>query len=794
MKRHSLSVLALTGAGTLALLSACSGGGSSTPGNSYSAEIRRTSFGVPHIKANDDGGLGYGVGYAYAEDNLCQMADEVVTVNGERSKYFGPDAGKLWSRNRNLQADYFYHLLNDAESVKTAWQNMTPEIQATLKGYAAGYNSYLTKTGAANLPAECRNAAWVRKITELDMVKLIRRLAVEASSGQFSGALVAATPPNLANSAADAASAASGADLLNPAYWKRMREQAGSNAIALGKDGTENGQGMLLANPHFPWEGALRFYQLHLTIPGKLDVMGASLSGMPVVHMGFNQNFAWAHTNNNSMHFTLYRLQLDAADPTKYIVDGQTKSMSKKTVSVEVKNADGTITTRTHDFYDTQFGPIVMLPGQLDWSPSSAYALRDANLDNHRMAEQWRAMNRATTLDEFKDAVERIVGLPWVNTLATDKNGNTLYLDVSAVPNVSKAKQEACVPAQYKSLAAQGILVLNGATAGCEWDNDPAAPQRGIFAGNKMPSLWRSDYVQNSNDSAWLSNPAAPLTGFPAIISVEGTEQGGRTRIGISQLQARLSGSDGLGGTRMTLPKLQGIVLNNQVYYANLVMDDVLELCKGSKKASANDGTPVDLTDACAKLASWDRSANLDANMGYPYFAGLMERLPYIPKVWAHPFDPADPVNTPRGLNLANAGVSSALREALASSVRDAGRNGWSPNAKWGDIQVSTRGAKKIPIHGGFGEYGIYNAIYSVPGGGGLLEAIDGSSYIQTVMFDSNGPQAQAFLTYSQSSNPASPHYADQTERFSKKEWISQAFTEAQITGDANYKTMLISE
>lgn len=794
MNRYPRFALALSGAGMLALLAACSGGNSAAP--TYSAEIRRTAFGVPHIKANDGAGLGYGVGYAYAEDNLCLMADEIVTVNGERSKYFGPDARKLWSRDRNLQADYFYHLLNDAESVNAAWQKMTPEIQATMKGYAAGYNSYLTKTGVTNLPETCRNAAWVRKITELDMVKLMRRLAVEASSGQFSGALVAAAPPSQAGSiAADAADAAkAGPDLLNPAYWKRMREQAGSNAVALGKDATENGQGMLLGNPHFPWQGALRFYQLHLTIPGKLDVMGASLSGLPVVNIGFNRHFAWTHTTNTSMHFTLYRLQLDAADPTKYIVDGQSKSMSKKTVSVEVRNADGTLTTRTHDFYNTQFGPIAVLPGQLDWSRTSAYALRDANLDNHRMAEQWYAMNRATTLDEFKGAIERIVGLPWVNTLATDKDGNTLYLDVSAVPNVSKAKQDACVPAPFAALAAQGILVLNGATAACEWEVDPAAPQPGIFAGNKLPNLKRADYVQNSNDSAWLSNPAAPLTGFPAIVSVDGSEQGGRTRIGISQLQARLDGSDGLGGKRMTLPKLQSIVLNNRVHYADLVMDDLLTLCKGNMTANAEDGTAVDLSEACATLARWDRSANLDANMGYAYFAGMMDRLQSIPRVWAHPFDAADPVNTPRGLNLADAGVTAALRGALASSVRAVNRQGWSAAAKWGEIQLSTRGAKKIPIHGGAGDYGIYNAIYSIPMAGGLLEVVDGSSYIQTVMFDRDGPRAQGFLTYSQSSNPASPYYADQTERFSKKEWINQAFTEAQITGDAHYSTTSISE
>ena len=54
-------------------------------------EIRRTSHGIPHIKAKTFYGAAYGYGYAFAQDNLCEIADTYVTVNGERSRYFGPD-------------------------------------------------------------------------------------------------------------------------------------------------------------------------------------------------------------------------------------------------------------------------------------------------------------------------------------------------------------------------------------------------------------------------------------------------------------------------------------------------------------------------------------------------------------------------------------------------------------------------------------------------------------------------------------------------------------------------------
>src|SRR3546814_9207565 len=64
-----------------------------------------------------------------------------------------------------------------------------------------------------------------------------------------------------------------------------------------------NGRGLLLGNPHYPWHGILRFCQMHLTIPGKMDVMGVSLPGVPAVAIGFTKDFAWSHTVNTSVHF-----------------------------------------------------------------------------------------------------------------------------------------------------------------------------------------------------------------------------------------------------------------------------------------------------------------------------------------------------------------------------------------------------------------------------------------------------------------------------------------------------------
>ncbi|HCT05957.1 MAG TPA: acylase, partial [Pseudomonas sp.] len=323
-----------------------------------SADIRRTTFGVPHIRANDERGLGYGIGYAYAQDNLCLLANEVVTVNGERARYFGPDQATLEERN-NLASDVFFTWLNTPQAVATFWNAQTPQMQQRMQGYVAGYNRYLKEQGA---PVQCQ-AAWVRPLAVEDLVKLTRRLLVEGGVGQFAEALVGATPPQ----ATAGVPVDSKAFALAAANQQRFTLDRGSNAVAVGRDRSFNGRGMLLANPHFPWVGGMRFYEMHLTIPGQLDVMGAALPGLPVINIGFNQHVAWTHTVDTSKHFTLYRLTLDPKDSTRYMLDGKSIPLDKTPVTVQVKQPDGSLKAQAHTVYSSQFGPVVQWPGKLDW-------------------------------------------------------------------------------------------------------------------------------------------------------------------------------------------------------------------------------------------------------------------------------------------------------------------------------------------------------------------------------------------------------------------------------------------
>src|SRR3546814_18432452 len=71
------------------------------PGTELTAEIRRTEYGIPHIKADDWAGLGYGYGYAFAEDNACLLAEMVGTARAEPLGFFGDRADHIADAHSN---------------------------------------------------------------------------------------------------------------------------------------------------------------------------------------------------------------------------------------------------------------------------------------------------------------------------------------------------------------------------------------------------------------------------------------------------------------------------------------------------------------------------------------------------------------------------------------------------------------------------------------------------------------------------------------------------------------------
>ena len=759
----------------------------------FSAEVSRTSFGIAHIRAGDFKSLGYGLAYAYAQDNVCMFADSLLTVRGERSRFFGGDLPATPARNgeygaasdfmnlKNEDSDFFFKGYLDPEQLRAGYASGSREARDMLAGYAAGYNRYL-KDFAGRLPAACRNAPWVRPITVEDMYLVLAEKALHASGQVFAKEIVdGGRDPQ----APVSLGAPTRVEKLNPAFVRerlaKLTAELGSNALGVGKDMSVDGRGILLGSPHYPWTSTDRFWQVHLTVPGRYDAMGVILGGIPVVVIGFNRDVAWTHTVTTAAHFTTFRLALDARDPsgTTYISDGVPVKMTSRNVRIDSLQPDGTLRSKSKTFYFSKHGAVmVKADAGLTWSSDSVYVLADPNRANTRLMEQWIGIGSARSVGELKASLDRTIGLPWVNTVAVDRDGQALYADASVVPNVT--------PEKFVSdcMMLPPLLMLNGSRADCDWGAGHQAPT-GIISPANGPWMVRADYVGNSNDSYWLTNARSLMTGpppygFSPLYGRTGIEQKMRTRIGFKQFEETLARK-----ARVGIEDIQQLAFANRVHAAELVLPQLLPACFAAKDPG--------LTIACNALSGWDRRADLDSR-GAVLFREFWNAAAALPDKWAIPFDPHNPVNTPREVKPA---AVAPMLAALKSAAQKLTSLNVPLDGRLGDYQGETRNGVRVPIHGAIGDIdGSYNSIHmrSELGTQGYRDVEWGTSYVQAVTFDEAGPVARGMLLYGQSVDPASPHYADQLPLYSQKLWPTLPFAPERIRSDANYRTTRLSE
>jgi len=757
--------MAMWAAATAALVVAPAG--EALAGKRYAATITRTTYGIPHIEARDWRGVGYGVAYAYAEDNLCLLAEEFATVAGERSRFWGPEAKAVlgFEEVDNLSSDVFFRAVIDLPALREgAKKALSPRANDLMAGYVAGYNRFLKDAGADGIPAECRGKAWVRPITSDDMLRLNEKQMLLASSLNLAAAIANAAPPG-------SPSPKMAITMPDP---KNLG--IGSNGWAFGGDVTANGRGMVIGNPHFPWKGPSRFWQMHVKGPKGYEVMGVGLAGTPMPTLGFNKDVAWTHTVTEARHFTLYQLAVDPADSTRYLVDGKSEAMTPLTVTVPMPEGTPAV-TRT--LYSTRWGPVFVVPARgITWSTQSAFALKDANRGNQRGIETWLRIGEAKSVGEVQAAVSETLGIPWVNTIAADRHGDALHADVTAVPNVSAEKAKTCAT-PIAPLFAELAILLDGSKSACDWDVAPGTPAPGLMPATDQAATTVKTWLTNSNDSYWVSNPAIPHRELSPILGKHATARSLRTRSNFIETAALLAGG------KVDHARAAAHAFANKSLAADMALDEIKVLCLTTENLAeaANRG--------CGTLAEWDRRFEASSR-GAALFRAFWPKAARLPGLWQVPFDTADPVNTPRALAIDGA-KGEKLLAALGEAVAELDKAGIALDAPWGEVQHVMAGNQAIPIHGGPGTLGILNMQESVPTPNGLTPR-HGTSYIQIVGFDETGPVADAILSYSQSTDPASPHAADQTRAYADKKWHRLPFTAKAIAAEAIGKPKRIAE
>jgi acyl-homoserine-lactone acylase len=761
-------------------------------------EIRRTADGIPHLRAADWRELGIGIGYVQAQDALCTLAEGFVTYEGRRSWFFGaearPELKSSVGQPKNIDSDFFFRVFADEAVVERYQSAQPPELKQMIDGFAAGYNRFLHE--ARRQPQRyayrtCLREPWVREISSQDVYRRMYSSQVRAGYGQFVTELVNAKPG--ANTKADAGSL----DELRVRLAGNLGDDRslGSNAIAWGAQATGGDGAVLFGNPHWFWGGPDRFYQMHLTIPGKLNVAGVSFLGVPLVMIGFNDQIAWSHTVSSTRRFGLFELTLDPSDPRRYMVDGVSEAMQERVASIDVRTPEGESRKISRTFYSTRYGPVLGLGEHhetLGWNSQHVLAIRDVNAENVRSYRNFLAWGRAASLDEFIDIQRREVAMPWVNTIAIGRNdGRVLFADVGAVPNTPDDLRRTCTTPAAKALANLDarIPVLDGSRARCNWLVGEQSIQPGAMPADRQPHLLREDYVANMNDSYWLSNVSQPLTGFASIFGGEGDALGMRGRLGhliaIELLQEGAASSEILGR------RVMHEVLNPRVFSAERFKPVLLDqACSG--RAATRTEVQSNLDRACRILRAWPNTAEAGDRgvLLWEAFWSALERL--VPEaLFQVPFSSDAPLSTP-ATPLPGQGKA---RQALVDALEALSKQGIAMDAAVGEVRHINSGGRRWPMYGACGGVGTFTP--NCPRGTDRAigpNAIS-NSYLQVVHFGKQGVEAYTLLAHGQDELAvANGRGAAPVARYARKAWLRFPFREQEIRADPALERLVLRD
>ena len=695
----------------------------------FEATITRTKHGIPHVVADDWGSLGYGHGYATAQTNLCNLADTLVTGRGERSRWFGPNArydDQVTLNATNLQTDALFTDIRDRQVVEKllADPRRGPGARARqmVRGYVAGINQQIRDAGGRRGVTDpaCRGAGYIRPdATALDVWYGVYAANLLASTGVFVPQIVEAAPPTPGLPVPELGAGgfpAAPADLpsaedLRADLGKDPDSPFGSNATAVGSRATSTGRGMLLGNPHFPWRSRYRFEQVQLTIPGTYDVAGASLIGSPVVNIGWNRRVAWSHTVSTAYRFTPYEYRTVPGSPTTYLTEDGPAELDRRVVRIRVKRANGDLATVTEDLYRTDQGYVLDDAATLQvWSPASFFALRDANAEQLRTVDTFLDMGRATDVHDLlrrQDGGARHAVGEHHRRRPVRRGDLRRPLRSAERPGRPRRSSARRRPVRCCSTSpAFPPWTGRARRADCAWRTDDDAQRPGHLRAVE-PAARRPSRLGGQRQRQLLAAPPRRAArGLRADHRLRGVRahaahpDGLPLRDGPARRHRRAgAGAEGHAAHVAPLPAHQPRL---------------------RRRAGARERRPADRLRGRRRrpglpgAAPPGTAAATSTSRGNHVFEEFWKRVPADGR-WQVPFDPADPIGTPRDLNETNPQVVQAMRDALAS-LRE---RGVPFGATWGSLHVAgDEGAPLVGIGGGEGDTGNAN-VDLLPDAGG---------------------------------------------------------------------------
>lgn len=680
--------------------------------------IIRDDFGVPHIYGKTDADAVFGMLYAQCEDDFARVERNYIWAIGRLAEVEGEEM---------LYSDVRANLFMTQEEAMHRYNESPEWLKKLCQAFADGINYYLYTHPEVTPRLITRFEPW---------------MPMYFSEGSIGGDIESVSLRNIKefyehrdvilnkSLPAEAAAQAGKTDQSNVT----VDEPQGSNGFAISGKLTESGHAMLLINPHtsFYFRG-----EIHVASEEGLNAYGAVTWGQFFIYQGFNEKNGWMHTSSYTDVMDEFLETIIEKEGRYYYQygDGQ-RPVEEIHVTLNYTTGDS-IQHREFTLYRTHHGPIT---GQLDdqwvatammWDPSKAL-------------QQAFIRTKTTSYEEFKKMMDYRTNSS-NNTVYADADGNIAFFQGNFIP-----KRD--VQFNYEN-------PVDGSNPATDW--------QGLHSVDESIHLLNpgNGWIQNCNSTPFTS--AAEFSpkkeDYPYYMATEPENFRGVHAIKV------LTGSSGY-----TLDKLLNTAYDPYLPAFEKLIPGLVEAFDKSGKNFVKLKTPVDV------LRNWDMSVSKESigmTLGHYYISAylqkgprpegltLMERVNYFG------------TNTPHEERL------TIFSEVVDRLTTDFGT--W--EMPWGEVNRFQRldggiqqkfddDKPSIPVGLASGNWGAL-ASYGARGNQGTKKIYGtyGNSFVAVVEF---GPKvrAKSILAGGQSSDPASPHFTDQAQRYADVDFKDVAY------------------
>jgi acyl-homoserine-lactone acylase len=657
--------------------------------------IARDSFGTPHIFAKTDAEVAYGLAWANAEDAFGETQDLIYTVKGYMGRKKGIEGAKI---------DFFVHAIGAKKIVDERYdKDLTPEFRKYLNGFVQGLNAY-----AAAHPDEVK----IRRafpVTEKDVLAeyvtiMSFLIGVQNSVGDIVGGKYDSVPVDL----------------------KHRMPPVGSNAYAANGNKTVDGKTYLCINPHLAMDGALSFYECHLSSDEGLDFIGNMFQGSTSNAMGTNKHLGWAFTWNYFDQLDVYKMEMDPKHKLSYILDGKSEKLEKRPTWLKV-NWHGIVIPVRKMAYWSKYG-MTLKSDKSD----NFFAVRFPSNQTIKAGQELYAMAKSQNYEQFWQAMRSNHAIALFNMVYADDKNNIFYVSHGTMPD-----------RKHQEYNWGGIIPGN--TSETLWTD--------LVPMDSMPHVINPQcgYVFNTNNNVFDATCEGQNDNPKRLPLYVNQRPGNNNRA--ETLKEFFKTHDRVNFDDFRRVKFEGKLNANSIFWKSLTPLWQLDKAKYP-----------DLSNYITSVQTWDRSTDT-ASTGTTCFGCFLNQ------VWDKKH--YDDEQFAMGFPLSESETVQYLRDAQQYMMTNFG----SLDVKWGSVHKLRRGDKVLSI-GSFAD--MLSPSYPKPHTyNGKLEFNPeyGDTYTMFVKYGKDGAEfVESLQPLGNSITPGNKHYNDQMEIFVQHKMKHQTF------------------